>query len=252
MCRKNSNSPTWNLIPSEDRLWKWYDLDTGAEYQTGYVSYAYSVSCNTATEVNYTGTVISYPMTVKVQVKFNDEGWLDYGSDFIGSSTTKLYTVPAAKTDKVYFRTSYTNLNGRGSGASAHISGIKGHAYTIISGSANGVQTVQGKCTATYQRQTSFPVTGGGPFTVRVTRLTEDSTSSYVVNSSYFQTIAVVTNEKFSYPGFVMTGLYVDAAQYNSSHGYDFGSSVRFNFIVPAISTTRNSSRSVKAYSRHL
>ena len=102
------------------------------------------------------------------------------------------------------------------------VSSVKGHTYTIVSGAANGVQTVDGKCTATYQRQTSFPVSGSAPYTVRVTRLTEDSTSSYITNKSYFQSVSAVTNQKFRYPGFVMSGLYIDASQYNSipSRGY--------------------------------
>lgn len=77
-------------------------------------------------------------------------------------------------------------------------------------------ETVEGKCTSTYERQTSFRVAGGSPYTVRVTRLTADSTTSYLSNKTYFTAIAAVVEEKFRYPGSVLVGLSVDAEQFSS------------------------------------
>ena len=163
----------------------------------------------TAKYFGNSGGTNSIPVTVKLQVSYDNVTWLDYRSEYVGNDTDLIFTIPATTTEKVYTKVSFTPLFTIASPsvqASVTDSSVKGHTYTIVSGAANGVQTVDGKRTATYQRQTSFPVSGSAPYTVRVTRLTEDSTSSYITNKGYFQTVSAVTNQKFRYPGFVMAG----------------------------------------------
>lgn len=79
-----------------------------------------------------------------------------------------------------------------------------------------GIQTIEGKTTTSYEREHAFRVYGDSPFGVRITRLTADSTSSYLVNATVFQSITTVVEEKFTYPFSVLVGWSVDATQFSS------------------------------------
>lgn len=77
-------------------------------------------------------------------------------------------------------------------------------------------EVVEGKCTSTYERQTSFRVSGASSYTVRCTRLTVDSTSDYLFNETYFASTVAVVEDKFRYPCSVLVGLSIDAEQFSS------------------------------------
>ena len=82
---------------------------------------------------------------------------------------------------------------------------------------------VSGKTTSGYTRTHSIRLTGDAPWTLRVTRLTADSTSTALNNKMYFQTYTEVIEEKLRYPGCVLAYLAVDAEQFSSipTRGYE-------------------------------
>lgn len=76
--------------------------------------------------------------------------------------------------------------------------------------------TVSGKSSSEFQRGYEFDLTGTGPWSIRVTRLTADSTSAYLQNSIIWQSYTEIIDEKFAYPNTAVLGLKVDARQFNS------------------------------------
>lgn len=92
-----------------------------------------------------------------------------------------------------------------------------------ISVSANGgpyvtvaEPTVSGKSNSEFQRAYEFDLNGIGPWGIRVTRLTADSSSAYLQNATLWQSYTEIIDEKLSYPNTAHIGLKVDARQFNS------------------------------------
>ena len=92
-----------------------------------------------------------------------------------------------------------------------------------ISVSANGGpynvvtdQTVSGKSNSQFQRAYEFDLAGVGPWAIRVTRVTADSSTSYLQNAIQWQSYAEIIDEKFAYPNTALVGIKVDARQFNS------------------------------------
>jgi hypothetical protein len=76
--------------------------------------------------------------------------------------------------------------------------------------------TVSGKSNSEFQRAYEFDLTGTGPWGIRVTRLTQDSTSAYLQNATLWQSYTEIIDEKLSYPNTAHIGIKVDARQFNS------------------------------------
>ncbi len=94
---------------------------------------------------------------------------------------------------------------------------------------ANGSQwidagkiVIDGKTTSSYNREHSFRLTGESPWSVRVTRLTEDSESQTLQNKTIFSKLTTVFEEKLTYPGVAYVGVQIDAEQFSSipARGY--------------------------------
>jgi predicted phage tail protein len=84
--------------------------------------------------------------------------------------------------------------------------------------------TVSGKTMSEYERAYTIPLEAGtGPWNVRVTRLTADSTTQYVQNASWWKSYTLVRNEKFTYPHSALVGFTVDSSQFSSipTRAYD-------------------------------
>ena len=75
---------------------------------------------------------------------------------------------------------------------------------------------VVGKSSGQFQRAYEFDLPGNGPWQVRVTRLTADSTSSLLSNAIVWQAYTEIIDERFSYPNTALLGLKVDARQFDS------------------------------------
>ena len=76
--------------------------------------------------------------------------------------------------------------------------------------------TVSGKSSGQFQRGYEFDLPGTGPWQVRVSRLTADSSSSYLQNTIEWQAYTEIIDEKFAYPNTSVLGVRIDARQFNS------------------------------------
>lgn len=81
-----------------------------------------------------------------------------------------------------------------------------------------GQMTISGKTTSAYERSKRLELPpGGAPWTIRVRRLTPDSTSTYLSNDTYVSTYTVLTDAKLSYPDTALIGYKVDAQEFGSN-----------------------------------
>ena len=86
-----------------------------------------------------------------------------------------------------------------------------GGSYTTISS-----PTISGKSNSEFQRAYEFGLPGTGPWNVRVTRLTSDSSNSFIQNTINWQSFVEIIDEKFAYPNTGLIALKVDARQFNT------------------------------------
>ncbi len=94
-----------------------------------------------------------------------------------------------------------------------------GGAYVPFSGDL----VVSGKTRSRYQRAYYYPLpktTGGGQaattWSIRMTRLSDDSTSAAVQNEIYLDSFYEVMNTRLSYPNSAVLGVKIDSSQFNS------------------------------------
>jgi predicted phage tail protein len=76
--------------------------------------------------------------------------------------------------------------------------------------------TFTGKTSTQYERSYSFQLPGTGPWTVEVKRTTPDSTSDYLVNTTYFDALTSIIDQQLTYPNSVVVGMQLDARQFTS------------------------------------
>lgn len=79
-----------------------------------------------------------------------------------------------------------------------------------------------GKTTSRYQRAYVIPVTGAGPWDVRVTRVTADSTTSNLRNELDWDSYSGIIGANMRYPNRALVGISIDAEQFSSipTRGY--------------------------------
>jgi predicted phage tail protein len=66
-----------------------------------------------------------------------------------------------------------------------------------------------------YERSYRFPLTGTGPWTVRVSRLTADSDNDDLINPTYLDAVTTIVDTKLSYPNSALVGFQIDARQFS-------------------------------------
>lgn len=92
-------------------------------------------------------------------------------------------------------------------------------------GSYVDVQTdkIKGKTTTRYQKSYLIPLTGSAPWNIKVTRITDDSSTAYVQNDLYFDSFTEINHAKLRYPNSVLAGSIIDAQQFSAvpTRGYD-------------------------------
>ena len=84
-------------------------------------------------------------------------------------------------------------------------------SYTTISS-----PTVSGKSNSEFQRAYEFDLPGTGPWNIRLSRLTSDSSSTSIQNIINWQSYVEIIDEKFAYPNTGLVALKVDARQFNA------------------------------------
>ena len=104
--------------------------------------------------------------------------------------------------------------NGNVSGSSAE------YTIDIQSNEAGFVtavhDTISGKTTSRYSRSYFIPLTGSGPFDVRVTRITHDSGDTYLQNELWFDDFTAIISTKLEYRHTALAGIAIDAQQFSA------------------------------------
>lgn len=77
--------------------------------------------------------------------------------------------------------------------------------------------TISGKCTSTYERQYRIDLSGGTPYQIRVSRLTEDRDSATYSDTITWSSYTVIEDLKLSYPDSAVVGINIDASQFGTS-----------------------------------
>ena len=75
---------------------------------------------------------------------------------------------------------------------------------------------ISGKSNSQFQRAYEFDLPGSGPWSVRVTRITPDSTTAYLQNNIVWQSLVEIIDEKFAYPNTALLAIKVDARTFNN------------------------------------
>lgn len=83
--------------------------------------------------------------------------------------------------------------------------------------------TVTGKSTGEYQRQYRILLPAGGPWDIRLRRITADSASVTLNNKTFFQSYTEIIDAKLTYPNSALVATKVDSSQFQSipSRGFD-------------------------------
>jgi predicted phage tail protein len=76
--------------------------------------------------------------------------------------------------------------------------------------------TVSGKTSSRYQRSYYVPLSGTGPWDVRLRRVTADSTQTSLQNKTFLESYTEVIESKLRYPNSALMALRVDASQFTS------------------------------------
>lgn len=85
------------------------------------------------------------------------------------------------------------------------------------------LDTVRGKTTTRYQRSYVIKMDGTGPWNIRVVRGSDDSTTQYLQNDTWWDSYTLITNSKLRYPNSALAALIVDSTQFASipARAYD-------------------------------
>ena len=222
---KNSETETWHNVRGNTYTIDWHTpeinpsynghTNPATEYYTGAQHYRVNVTLAAALGApTSTGTIMKIPTVYKFQHSSDGINWTTLKSDTYYDTFDLSYDYNCALTDVVYFRVVFGDSQAQVNVAPTYV--LNSVLQGIESIVEDDAQTVSGKCTSTYAHQTTFNVSGNGPYLVRITRLTADSSSSYISNKSVWEAVSVVTEEKYRYPGFALAGVSVDASQYSS------------------------------------
>ena len=76
---------------------------------------------------------------------------------------------------------------------------------------------VQGKTTSTYERAYRIPLTGNGPWDIKMERLTADSSSSNIQNDTFFSRYSEIISHQISYQDSSVLATEVDSELFGSS-----------------------------------
>lgn len=74
----------------------------------------------------------------------------------------------------------------------------------------------KGKCTSMYERDYRIELPSPGPWNIRVTRLTPDSSTGSLSNKTYWQTMTTINDTKMSYPNSALVMLQLPSDQFQS------------------------------------
>jgi predicted phage tail protein len=154
--------------------------------------------------------------TVRAEYRLNGGAWTTisetveggaWANSIFSNSTTVTYETPSLSSQQnIELRATVT------SGANTGSVQMTSAEAVILA----NFDTISGKTTSRYQRTYTIPVSGTGPWDVRVVRLTDDSTSQTLQNKTFWDAATEVIDTKLRYPNSALIGLQCDASQFNS------------------------------------
>ena len=112
--------------------------------------------------------------------------------------------------------------------SSGNINGTSVHIAIDLQTNGGGYvqmidDTVSGKSSSKYQRSYLIPLTGAGPFDVRVRRVSGDTTSSLIADKFTWETYTGIISTQLAYPHTAWAAFRIDASQFSGipTRGYD-------------------------------
>jgi predicted phage tail protein len=126
------------------------------------------------------------------------------------------YEFRIVKTDGSYTPPDSETLTGLGYGGAVKFAGAGAYKPVLY-------DTISGKTTSRYQRAYRIPLSGEGPWDIRVRRITADSAQSNLQNAIYWDSYTELIDAKLTYPNTALVALAVDAQRFQSipSRGYE-------------------------------
>lgn len=145
----------------------------------------------------------------------------------VKAATPAIRTITNANVDAVVVKVAIPQLsetdtkNGSIGGSKVEI------AIDVQSGGGGFVESkrdvIEGKTMSRYERSYHIPLTGSGPWDVRLRRVSPDATSSAIANKTYFSALTEVIETKLSYPNTAIVGISISAEHFNNipTRSYD-------------------------------
>lgn len=153
------------------------------------------------------------------------ENEIDVGAE-LTKSASLVRTVSDADTDalrikiripQLTFQDSQGNLKGTSVQFQIEIQPNGGsYALATLKNEENPI-TIDGKNTSPYEAQYRIDLpAGGAPWNIKLTRITDDSTTATLSNKTYWSTYTKVIDAKLSYPDTALIGIEVDASLFGN------------------------------------
>lgn len=117
----------------------------------------------------------------------------------------------------LYFQNSKGDLEGQSVSIAIDVQ-PSGGSYTQAL-----ADTISGKSTSKYQRAYLVPLTGTGPWNVRVRRITADTTSERLLNKTFWDSYTTIIDSKLRYPNSALVAMRFDSASFSGvpARAYD-------------------------------
>lgn len=158
--------------------------------------------------------------SVPIRGTTSEGGWLD--GPIIG------YTTPSQEVYAEVLNLPYSGYEFR----AVKTSGTGSFTCTNAQGLGwSSTDTITGKTTSKYQKAYRIPLDQPGPWEIRVTRITDDSTKSTLQNQTWWDSYTEIVDAKLRYPNSALVAISLDAEQFSSvpTRGYEiYGLKVRY------------------------
>lgn len=191
-----------------------------------------SDNCNNSKLTVVWKTADSVVRTVRVGVYYRAYGsgtWILYNTLIFKGSAHPIYVnvgmgfygmvggyVPTYQTQQV----SIAHSLGRYEFKAELLAGYTTYGVTGILSAESHVQklsdTITGKTISRYQRGYTIPLTAPGPWDIKITRVTADSSTSNIANQTWWASYVEVVKAKLTYPNSALVYTAIDAEQFSN------------------------------------
>jgi predicted phage tail protein len=214
-------------------------MDASQIVVNGASAYSKSASNHFTLDVNWAGTtdLTLQASTVQLQYRIYGSGgaWTTYQNLTFSGRANRVTTPPTtsgltgnAITDYSWYTTSSMAAPTGMTAIDVQLPSAQYEFRLVLSGSgsaffysgkaevADNTDTISGKTTSKYQRSYRIPLSGAGPWDIRVSRITGDSTQVNLVNKTFWDSFTEIIDAKMRYPNSAVVALQIDASQFRS------------------------------------